>query len=137
MAKDVELVVGVESNESSIEDANVNAKINGIKNAKFIKSDAGRYMQMAANEGAKINTMIIDPPRAGCDRKVIASIIKLKPEKLIYVSCNIETQARDLAALTKNGYKVFRIQPIDMFPHTRHIETVVLLTYCGETVKNR
>lgn len=137
MAKDVELVVGVESNESSIEDANVNAKINGIKNAKFIKSDAGRYMQMAANEGAKINTMIIDPPRAGCDRKVIASIIKLKPEKLIYVSCNIETQARDLAALTKNGYKVFRIQPIDMFPHTRHVETVVLLTYCGETVKNR
>lgn len=127
LAKDVELVVGVESNASAISDAKINAKINGIKNAKFILSDAGKYMQLAANEKAKINTVIIDPPRSGCDRKVCESIIRLKPEKLVYVSCNIETQARDLAVFVKNGYRVNSIQPIDMFPHTRHIETCVLL----------
>ena len=81
-----------------------------------------------AADGQKIDVVFTDPPRAGCSRQFLASLVKLAPAKVVYVSCNPETQARDLQYLTANGYKVERIRPVDMFPFTRHIECVVSLT---------
>ena len=82
-----------------------------------------------AEENEKVDVVFMDPPRAGSDIPFLKSIATLRPEKVVYVSCNVETQARDLAYLCKNGYKVKRIQPVDMFPHTNHVECVVSLVH--------
>lgn len=124
----VKEVIGVELNADAVKDAKINAKINGVKNARFFKGDAGEFMVEAAKENINIDTVFMDPPRAGSDKAFLSSIVKLSPERVVYISCNIETQKRDLLFLVKNGYKVRKIQPIDMFPHTSHIECVVLLS---------
>lgn len=121
-------VVGVEVNGDAVKDARVNAKLNGITNAHFIAADAGEYMVELAKEGQPIDVVFMDPPRAGSDLPFLQSLITLQPKKVVYISCNPETQARDLRVLTHNGYTVKKIQPVDMFPHTAHIETVVLLS---------
>ena len=81
-----------------------------------------------ANAGEKADVVIMDPPRAGSDERFMSSVVTLSPKRVVYVSCNPETQKRDLFELIKGGYKVKKIQPVDMFPHTNHVETVVLLT---------
>ncbi|MBO4339595.1 MAG: 23S rRNA (uracil(1939)-C(5))-methyltransferase RlmD [Clostridia bacterium] len=121
-------VIGVELNADAVKDAKENAKLNGVKNIKFIKADAGKFMLDLAKEKQKIDVVIMDPPRAGSDKAFLSSLVSLSPEKVVYISCNPETQQRDLFFLVKNGYKVRKIQPVDMFPHTRHVETVVLMT---------
>lgn len=121
-------VVGVELNRDAVRDAIKNAKINGIDNINFVCADAGEYMVDIANEGLNADVVIMDPPRAGSDAKFLRSVIKLNPKKVVYISCNPETLARDLMFLSKNKYKVRKIQPVDMFPHTEHIECVTLLT---------
>lgn len=121
-------VIGTEINKDAVHDAIINAKINNIKNIRFFAQDAGEFMSALANDGEKADVVFTDPPRAGCSRKFLDSIIKLSPNKIVYISCNIETQARDVHYLTKNGYKVKACHPFDMFPHTRHIEAVCLLT---------
>lgn len=109
-------------------DAIVNARANNLKNIRFYKADAGEFMREAADEDEKPDVVFMDPPRAGSDRKFLDSLIKMSPKKVVYVSCNPETLARDLAYLTQNSpYKAQKIQPVDMFPHTAHIETVVKL----------
>ena len=121
-------VIGVELNPDAVRDANTNAQINAVDNIKFYCYDAGKFMVDAANYGEKFNIVIMDPPRAGASLDFLRSLVTLSPKKIVYISCNPETQARDLSFLVRKGYKVRRIQPVDMFPHTEHVETVVLLT---------
>lgn len=123
-------VIGAELNGDAVRDAIVNARANNLKNIRFYKADAGEFMREATDEDEKPDVVFMDPPRAGSDRKFLDSLIKMSPKKVVYVSCNPETLARDLAYLTQNSpYKAQKIQPVDMFPHTAHIETVVLLSH--------
>ncbi len=126
-AKNANELIGCEVNADAIKDAKINAKINNITNAKFICADAGEFMLKMKEAKEKADVVFMDPPRAGSDRKFLSSVLALSPEKIVYISCNPETQQRDLFFLTKNGYKVKKIQPVDMFPFTSHVETVVLL----------
>ena len=126
-SKKAKKVVGVELNGDAVEDAKVNAELNDIKNIEFFKDDAGKFMVKAAKSGQEYDVVIMDPPRAGASLEFLRCLTELAPKKVVYISCNPETQARDLSFLTRKGYKVRRIQPVDMFPHTEHIETVVSL----------
>ncbi len=120
-------VIGVELNRDAVHDAISNAKRNGIKNVRFFCDDAGEFMLGMAQDGEKADIVFMDPPRAGSDECFLSSLVTLAPKKIVYISCNPETQQRDLRFLTKRGYKVEKIQPVDMFPHTNHVETVVQL----------
>ena len=121
-------VIGVEVNRDAVADAVENAKSNGITNATFHAADAGEFMESMAAHGQTADVVITDPPRAGCSGKFLHSLMKLAPRRIVYVSCNPETLARDLYTLSKGGYKVKRIQPVDMFPWTGHVESVVCLS---------
>lgn len=121
-------VLGVENNRDAVRDAIRNAKQNGVENVRFYTADAGEFLQGMAGAGDKADVVILDPPRAGSDTRFLSSLCTLAPARAVYVSCNPETLARDLDYLTAHGYRVTRIQPVDMFPHTEHIETVVQLT---------
>ena len=120
-------VIGVEVNRDAVTDAVENAKSNGITNAVFHAADAGEFMESMASRGQAADVVITDPPRAGCSGKFLHSLLKLFPKRIVYVSCNPETLARDLYTLSKGGYKVKKIQPVDMFPWTGHVECVVAL----------
>ena len=122
-------VIGVELNGDAVRDAIVNAKANNLKNIRFYKGDAGEFMYEAADEDEKPDVVFMDPPRAGSDTKFLDSLIKMSPKTAVYVSCNPETLARDLEYLTKHSdYRVQKIQPVDMFPHTAHTECVCLIS---------
>ena len=121
-------VIGVELNRDAVRDAIANAKTSGIQNARFYCADAGEFMVGMANAGEKVDVVLMDPPRAGSDEAFLSSVCRLAPERVVYISCNPETQARDLQYMAAHGWKVEAIQPVDMFPHTNHIETVVLLS---------
>ena len=101
---------------------------NMMKNVVFKEDDAGRFMVDMALKGEKVDVVFMDPPRAGSDKKFLSCAVSLSPDRIVYISCNPETQQRDLFYLTKNGYKVKKIQPVDMFPFTNHVETVCLLS---------
>ena len=120
-------VIGVELNADAVKDARFNAKRNDIKNIEFYTADASDFMVEMARSGERADVVIMDPPRAGSDERFMSSVITLAPKRVVYVSCNPETLARDLRYFIKNGYNVKKIQPVDMFPHTNHIETVCLL----------
>ena len=125
-------VIGVELNADAVKDAIVNARLNGIKNAWFTAGDAGQFMERMAADGQRPDVVFMDPPRAGSDEKFLRSLLRVSPARVVYISCNPATMQRDLTVLVKGGYKVRHIQPVDMFPHTDHIETVVLLTKSEE-----
>lgn len=125
-AKRAGKVIGVELNRDAVRDAKVNARINDVENAEFYNDDAGRFMERTAE---RVDTVFIDPPRSGSDEKFLGSLIRLKPEKIVYVSCNVETQRRDLGVLSKGGYKVEKACAVDLFPGTGHVETVVMLSH--------
>lgn len=127
-SKKVKSVVGVELNSDAVRDALVNAKINDVENIAFYEADAGDFMVEAAEHNEKYDIVIMDPPRAGASKDFLRSLVTLSPQKIVYVSCNPVTLARDLSFLTRKGYKVKKIQPVDMFPHTEHVETVALLS---------
>ena len=127
-AKNAKQVIGVELNRDAVRDAIANAKLNSVKNIRFHCADAGEFMVNMAAGGEKADVVFMDPPRAGSDKAFLSSVVTLSPKKIVYISCNPETQARDIAFLTRNGYKVKKITPVDMFPHTSHVETVVLLS---------
>ena len=126
-AKNAKRVIGVELNADAVRDAKQNAKLNGADNARFFCADAGKFMTEAAKAGDKVDVVFMDPPRAGSDLPFLKSVAALAPKRIVYISCNVETQARDLAFLCKNGYRVEKMQPVDMFPHTNHVETVCCL----------
>ena len=121
-------VVGVELNRDAVQDAIGNARHNGVKNARFFAADATRWIREAAAAGEKADVIFMDPPREGSTPEFLASVARMAPKRVVYVSCNPVTLARDLATLTKLGYKAEGFTPVDMFPHTEHIETVVLLS---------
>jgi len=127
IARNVQKVVGIEYVAEAIEDAHVNSELNGITNTIFFAGDMKKILNsdFIARHGQP-DVIITDPPRAGMDEEVVKTIVEAAPEKVVYVSCNPATQARDLA-LMDEFYKVTRIQPVDMFPHTHHVENVVLL----------
>ena len=117
-------VYGIEIVEPAIKDANANAAANNISNAQFICGDAAVEMPALLAKGVKPDVVLLDPPRAGCDKKVLAAIAEVKPHKIVYVSCNPASLARDMAFLNEHGYKATKAQPVDMFPMTHHVETV-------------
>ena len=149
-AEHVKKVIGVELNQAAVKDAVVNAKINGIKNVDFYQNDAGKFMIQLADAGEKIDVVFMDPPRSGSTEAFMEAVLRLQPERIVYISCNPETLARDLEYLTgkeqkdkgssdtgrnkesKGGnrgkYRVVEMTPVDMFPYTDNIEMVCLLS---------
>ena len=128
LAKKAKKVIGVEIVEEAIEDAKRNAKLNNIENAEFYVGKVEEVIPRLYQQGQNADVVVVDPPRKGCDQKLLDTIIQMKPKRMIYVSCNPSTLARDLNYLEKNGYKTIEIQPVDMFPHTMHVETVCLMS---------
>ena len=120
-------VIGVELNSEAVSDAKINASINNIKNVTFVNADAGHFLVEYA-KNAKADVVIMDPPRSGSTPEFLNSLLKIKPDRIVYISCGPDTQARDIKVLVKGGYKVTACQPFDLFPHTEHVETVVLLS---------
>ena len=123
----VKKVYGIELVEDAIKDAKFNAKQNNVKNAYFYACDIKDFFIESKKEIEKPDTIILDPPRPGLHPDVIKDIIALSPTKVIYVSCNPSTQARDVKTMIENKYKITVIQPVDMFPHTPHIECILTL----------
>ena len=117
-------VTGVELNRQAVKDAVSNAKYNKVSNISFVAEDAGRYMDGCRE---KYDVVIMDPPRNGSDYRFLASLAKMKPGRIVYISCNPDTQYRDVKYLLKRGYAIKHIQPFDMFPYTDHIENIVLM----------
>ena len=126
-SKKAKNVIGVELNDDAIKDARCNAKLNNAKNIEFYAADAGDFMVEMSKANQKADVVIMDPPRAGSDRKFISSVATLAPEKVVYISCNPETMSRDLNYFLLEGYRPKFIQPVDMFPHTNHCEAICLL----------
>ena len=121
-------VLGVDNVESAIRDARLNARHNGIENAEFAAEDAGSYLKRMAAAGEKLDILMMDPPRAGASEEFLQAALALQPERIVYISCNPDTQARDVRILREGGYHLRRIRPVDMFPHTSHVECVTLLS---------
>ena len=121
-------VIGVELNKDAVKDAVSNAKRNEITNIRFYQNDAGKFLVDMAEKGLKLDVLLMDPPRSGSDEAFLSSVVKLHPERVVYISCGPDTLARDLKYLTKNGYKVQKTVAVDMFPFTDHVETVVLMS---------
>ena len=122
-------VIGVERNSAAVKDAAANARRNKIANARFVCADATEWMMAAAGEGLRPDVVFLDPPRAGSTPECIAAVNKMKPRRVVYVSCDPETLARDVTAFTRLGWRAAKFCPVDLFPQTRHVETVVLLSH--------
>ncbi len=120
-------VTGVELNADAVEDAGVNAKRNRLANAQFTCADAGEYLKGMAAAGKNLSVLVMDPPRSGSSEDFLKACLTLKPERIVYVSCNPDTFARDAKRLAKQ-YRIEKVQPVDMFPQTDHVETVVLMS---------
>jgi len=128
-AGNAEQVMGVEQNRAAVRDAVYNARQNKTENIYFYCADAGDFMLDMAAQKEKLDVLMMDPPRAGASTAFLGAVCKLMPSRIVYISCNPETLTRDLGYLTKQGgYTVKKIQPVDMFPHTNHIECVVLMS---------
>ncbi len=127
MADRAKSVIGVEIVESSVINANENAKLNNAENVRFICGDAGQATDILVSEGVKADVVIVDPARKGCDERTLSNIIKFSPEKIVMVSCNAVTAARDCKYLEEHGYKCLSVQGVDLFSRTRHIECVIEL----------
>ncbi|MEH7332322.1 23S rRNA (uracil(1939)-C(5))-methyltransferase RlmD [Neobacillus drentensis] len=124
LAQKAKKVFGVEVVPEAIEDAKRNAELNGIKNAEFAAGEAEIVIPKWYKEGNVADVLVVDPPRKGCDEALLQTIIEMKPKKVVYVSCNPATLARDLRILEDGGYKTVEVQPVDMFPMTTHVECV-------------
>ncbi|MHC9000859.1 23S rRNA (uracil(1939)-C(5))-methyltransferase RlmD [Enterococcus bulliens] len=127
LADKVHHVYGMEIVEEAVEDARTNAEINGIENATYLAGKAEKVMQQFAREGIQANVVFVDPPRKGLEANFIESTVQMKPEKVVYISCNPATMARDISLFADKGYKVKTIQPVDLFPQTHHVECVTVL----------
>ena len=133
----VKEVISVELNKDAVKDAILNAKINDIRNITFYQNDATRFMQQMADSGDSVDLVFMDPPRSGSTPEFISSMISLSPKKIVYISCSPDSLANDLKLITKGGYKAVKAVPVDMFPFTRGVETVVLLTKNLENINSR
>lgn len=117
-------VYGVEVVEEAIADARRNASINGVHNTEFICGEAEKIIPDIYRQGIKADVVVVDPPRKGCDETLLQTLVDMQPKRIVYVSCNPSTLARDLNYLSEHGYKAVEVQPVDMFPHTAHTESV-------------
>ena len=126
-AKHAKKVYGIEIVADAVKDAKVNARINNADNIEFLNMDASHGAQAVLRSKIRADAVIVDPPRKGCSRDTLDAIIKIAPKRLVYVSCDPSTLARDVKILSENGFAVEKIQPVDMFPQTVHVETVVLM----------
>ena len=129
MAKQVKQLIGVEIIPQAIENAKENAAQNGISNAEFICADAAKATQMLLWRQLSPDVVVVDPPRKGCGESVVRDIVVMKPKKVVMISCNPATAARDCAMFQEQGYCCVKVQPVDLFPRTAHVETVVLLSH--------
>ena len=121
-------VYGLELQKGAVRDAWANGELNNLSNLKFFSGKAESWLYKWIQRDEKAEVIVIDPPRRGCSREVLKNIIKIKPEQILYASCDMPTLARDIKYITQNGYNIEEVQPIDMFPHTSHIECLVHLT---------
>lgn len=128
MAKNAKEIIGAEIVPEAIEDAKINAEINGIKNARFICGDAAKAAETLEKEGVTPDVIILDPPRKGCSEDMLKTAARMQPERIVYVSCDPATLARDCGIFDSLGYTAVKATPVDMFPRTGHVETVCLLT---------
>ncbi len=127
-AKQAKKVYGIEVEKSAVRDAKINCELNGISNLKLFSGKAEEWLYRWRRSGEEVHLVIVDPPRRGCSSKVLKEVIKIKPKKIIYVSCNPATLARDLKYLTKDDdYKLKKVLPVDMFPQTGHVECIAYL----------
>ena len=127
LAQKARKVYGVEIVPEAIEDAKKNAELNGISNVEFAVGEAETVIPEWYENGVVADVLVVDPPRKGCDEKLLQTIINMKPKKVVYVSCNPATLARDLRILEDGGYQTVEVQPVDMFPQTMHVECVAQL----------
>ena len=140
LAQKAKKVYGVEIVPQAIEDARRNAEINGIQNAEFFVGEAeevlpsyyAQYAKDHPGESAHADVIVVDPPRKGCEESVLQTMVNMQPERIVYVSCDSATLARDLKYLSGNGYELEKVRAVDMFPHTVHVETVCLLSKLHE-----
>lgn len=128
LSQNAQKVYGIEIVAPAIENAKRNAALNGVDNVEFFVGAAEKVLPKWAKEGRKIDVMVVDPPRKGLDQDFIQASLTLSPEKIVYVSCNPATLARDLKLYAENGYQVHKAQPVDLFPMTTHVECVVLMS---------
>lgn len=128
-------VIGVELNQDAVQDAVQNAKKNGINNAQFFCNDAGRFMSHMAARGESADVVFMDPPRSGSTEEFIDAVALMQPKRVIYISCGPDTLARDLKVFAKHGYRAKEAWPVDLFGWTGHVETVIMMTYCGDKRK--
>jgi len=124
LARHAKKVYGIEIVPEAIEDAKRNAKLNDIENAEFMAGAAEAVLPDLYKKGIKADVIVVDPPRRGCDEKLLQTVADMSPERIVYVSCNPATLARDLRFLEDKGFKTELVQPVDMFPHTAHVETI-------------
>jgi len=124
----VKKVFGVELNRDAVKDAVINAKRNNIRNIYFYNQDASEFMNQMAAEKQSVDVVLLDPPRSGSTEQFLDSMISINPKKIVYISCNPETLERDISYIVKRGYEAKRAIPVDMFPGTEHVETVVLMS---------
>lgn len=120
-------VIGVDNVASAIADARENAAHNGVENVEFATADAGAFMREMAARGEHVDVLLMDPPRAGASEEFLRAVAALKPRRVVYISCNPDTQARDVSVLKDAGYRLTAVRPVDMFPHTAHVENICAL----------
>lgn len=128
MAKNAGRVIGVEAVQPAVEDAKKNAETNGIKNAEFFCADAAQAAAALKTRGVTPDVVVLDPPRKGCDAELIATVAAMAPGRIVYVSCDPATLARDMKLFAEKDYLPQKVAPVDMFPRTQHVETVVLMS---------
>ena len=134
-AEKAKRVIGVESVKEAVDMAEKNKLINNISNIEFYQGKAEDIAAVLYQKGIKADVAVVDPPRKGCDRKLLETMVGMQPGRIIYVSCNPSTLARDLKYLNENEYCIEEVQPVDMFPWTHHVETVVLMCASSEAGK--
>lgn len=128
-SKYAKFVTGVELNPQAIIDAKINSELNKVHNIRFYQKDAGAFLNdLAEDKEIGLDVMFVDPPRAGFSKEFLNAVSKITPKTIVYISCNPVTQQRDVLFLTKQGYNVKEVQPVDMFPHTNHVECVILMS---------
>ena len=133
LAQKAKMVRGVEIIPAAIENAKENAKLNGLENTEFFVGKAEEVLpEQYARTGERADVIVVDPPRKGCDETLLATIIEMQPDRVVYVSCDSATLARDLKYLCERGYDLKKVCPVDMFPNTVSVETVCLLTKLHE-----
>jgi 23S rRNA (uracil1939-C5)-methyltransferase len=131
LARKAKKVYGVEILPEAIEDARKNAELNGITNVEFAVGKAEEVMPAWKAQGLKPDVIVVDPPRKGCDPALLDTMLLMGPRRIVYVSCNPSTLARDLRILEDGGYRTVEVQPVDMFPQTTHVECVVSTYFTG------